>query len=141
MTTTGKARALFVSVLTLAALTLSVAPASATSYFFESPSGNIGCYLDSSYGARCDVRVHTWAQPALAGCNLDWGDSLYVGRSGKAKWTCHGDTTFGGGGVLDYGYQVRAGRYQCTSKTSGMRCVNTRTGHGFLISKSKHVRF
>lgn len=145
----GMLRRIPIAIAALALLGLSApaSPAAAADYYvISSPSDNIYCDMgDSSFyrGVRCDVRVHTWPRPPRpSGCDLDWGDSLYVGTRGVARWTCHGDTLLGSDSyVLPYGRSLRVGRFKCTSKTTGMRCVNLRTGHGFLISKSKRTRF
>lgn len=135
-------RILAAGALVAAAVTLPTAPAQAATVYFKSPSGNIYCYMDSTYGVRCDAMTHTWARPYYPSCDLEWGDSLYVGPSGRAGWTCHGDTLYGSTNrVLKYGQKARVGRYQCTSKSTGVRCVNTYNGHGFVISKSRHDRF
>lgn len=142
----GTRSARFATLLALVTM-LSVGPTNPASAatrsvsWFVSPSGNIGCML---YGgvARCDLRTHTYRTPKRPYyCDLEYGDSISVGSRGKAYYTCHGDTVFGTSTVLKYGQTTRVGRLQCTSLTSGMSCVNLRTGHGFLISKSKHTRY
>jgi hypothetical protein len=45
------------------------------------------------------------------------------------------------GRELRYGESVRRGRFRCRSRRSGMRCVNTRTGHGFALSRERVRRF
>ncbi len=139
-----RALAIALGVAAVLLVSLSAAPASAQTrhlVWFSSPSGNIGCWMGTD-AVRCDVRVHTWKRPARpAGCRLDWGDSLILGRVGKAQWMCHGDTVLSSPRVLKYGDRSVVGRFVCSSKTTGMRCVNTRNGHGFLISRSKHQRF
>jgi hypothetical protein len=109
-------------------------PASAAT-FFETPSHNIGCVVSKS-GARCDIREHSWTPPPKpASCPVDWGNGLTVGRSGFARWVCAGDTVFGGKKVLGYGKSVRRGRFTCTSRRNGVRCVNQRNQHGFKLSR------
>jgi hypothetical protein len=39
--------------------------------------------------------------------------------------------------TLRYGRSVTVGPFRCTSQTSGMRCVTTSSGHGFLISRNR----
>ena len=129
--------ALIVSALTLLVAAPAHASGSALSFvFFQSPSGNIGCAMSKSFGVRCDIRNKTWqAPPKPASCELDWGFGMNIDRRGKGTFVCAGDTTLGEGRHLPFGESIRRGRYRCRSKTIGMRCVNLRTHHGFLISR------
>ena len=123
----------------LAAMALP-SPAAAVRYF-HSPSGNIACGV-SRAGARCDIREHSWqAPPKPRSCNLDWGYGLTLGKRGKGRFFCGGDSLFGAGGRLGYGKTVRRGRFKCLSGMNGVRCVNVRNGHGFLISRERARRF
>jgi hypothetical protein len=109
--------------------------------FFQTPSHNIACELDRRSGARCDIKDHSWPNPPKPGnCPVDWGDSLSVGH-GQAHVTCHGDTTFGPNPVLPYGHSISVGAFSCTSTTSGVRCLNRRSGHGFFISRERKRLF
>ncbi len=120
-----------------AAVAVSGAAAGSSEAFggFQSPSHNIGCII-SKQGARCDIAKRSWRPPrAPASCQVDWGQGLELGRRGRAGYVCAGDTTLGLGGVLPYGRSIVRGRFRCKSKRSGVRCVNRRNGHGFVISK------
>lgn len=118
------------------------APALGSSYKgFVSPTRNIGCVMDS-VAVRCDIRDHSWPTPPKPkSCELDYGGGLVVGRKGKAQFVCAGDTALEAGPVLAYGSSQRFGRFRCSSEESGMRCVNTRNGHGFVLSKQRAKRF
>ena len=108
---------------------------------FQSPSGNIGCFI-SKTGVRCDIFEKSWkAPPKPASCDVDWGSGLTVGRRGKARYVCAGDTTLHQGRKLAYGKAISAGRFRCVSRKTGMRCVNRRNGHGFLLSRERAKRF
>lgn len=121
------------AVLITAAL-VAAAPASAAT-FFETPSHNIGCVISSS-GARCDIREHAWKPPPKPqSCPVDWGSGLTVGRRGFAHFVCAGDTVLGGKRVLDYRKSIRRGRFTCTSRRDGVRCVNRRNDHGFKLAR------
>ncbi|MFL5847136.1 MAG: DUF6636 domain-containing protein [Solirubrobacteraceae bacterium] len=127
----------------IAAALAAAAPASApaASGGFQSPSGNIGCYVSPS-GARCDIARHDWATPAEpAGCDLDFGGGLAVGKKGRGGFFCAGDTTLHAGPALPYGSSRSAGRFTCTSRSSGMTCRNRRNGHGFTLSRQHAKRF
>jgi hypothetical protein len=110
------------------------APAGAAT-FFENPRGNVGCVISKS-GARCDIRARAWEPPPKPDwCEVDWGNGLEVGRRGVASFTCAGDTVMGGKRVLGYRESISRGRFRCTSYRNGVRCVNTRSDHGFKIAR------
>jgi len=113
---------------------VAAAPASAAT-FFETPSHNIGCVISKS-SARCDIRERAWKPPPKpASCPVDWGFGLTVERRGVARFVCAGDTVFGGKRVLGYGESIRRGRFECTSRRNGVRCVNLRNEHGFRLAR------
>jgi hypothetical protein len=134
-----------VRVLIAAALaaTCALALAASASAFkgFVSPTHNIGCVMDTQ-AVRCDIRDHSWQSPPKPkSCDVDYGGGVAVGHSGKASFVCAGDTTLEAGPVLGYGESVSKGRFRCTSMETGMRCVNERNGHGFLLSKQSAKLF
>ena len=123
--------------LTLACLVTPTAEAAP----FQSPSGNIGCYINKG-GVRCDIAEHTWPTPPKPGsCDVDYGGGLTVSKRGRGSFFCAGDTTLHQGPVLDYGEKIRRGRFRCKSRPDGMRCVNRRNGHGFFLSRDFAKRF
>ncbi|MBA3263613.1 MAG: hypothetical protein H0T69_14305 [Thermoleophilaceae bacterium] len=118
----------------VATAVVAAAPASAAT-FFETPSHNIGCAISKSV-ARCDIRVRAWEPPPKpARCPVDWGNGLTVARRGFAHPVCAGDTVFGGQRVLGYRKSIRRGRFECTSRRDGVRCVNLRSEHGFKLGR------
>jgi hypothetical protein len=131
-------RVLAVAVLAAAFAATAAAPAAAAAYKgFVSPSHNIGCVMEER-GVRCDIRDHSWQSPPKPkSCELDYGGGVFVGTKGRAGYVCAGDTTLQAGPVLGYGESVGKGRFRCTSGEAGMRCVNKRNGHGFLLAKQK----
>ena len=105
-------------------LLATAAPAQAIT-FFNSPSGNIGCVIGKT-GARCDIRERSWHPPPKPSwCHLDWGQGLSIA----------------GHQALGYGRSIQRGRFRCASRTSGIRCVNRRNGHGFKLSRQQRRRF
>jgi hypothetical protein len=127
----------------LAALIVLAATAEAATaaVFFHSPTNNIACGV-SRDGARCDIRERNWKPPPKPrGCELDWGYGLTLGKSGRGRFFCAGDSLFGHGRKLGYGQSVRRGRFKCVSRTDGMRCVNVRNKHGFKLSRERARRF
>ena len=118
------------------------APTAARSAFFRSPSGNISCAMDGSFGARCDISKHDWAIPRKPrSCHFDFGQGVTVGSRGRAHFVCAGDSALGARRTLGYGHSRRIGRYSCFSRRAGMRCVNRRTGHGFFLSRQRYSLF
>lgn len=118
-----------------------LAPSTAQAGAFQSPSGNIGCYITKG-SVRCDIAEHSWPTPPKPrSCTVDYGYGLAVGKRGKGGFICAGDTTLHQGPVLAYGEKIRRGRFRCKSRTDGMRCVNRRNGHGFHLSRSFAKRF
>ncbi len=142
-------RGLLAGVITAAAFLIAGSAAMAsTTKFFQSPSHNIGCVIvrgghgAGGGGARCDIAEHTWqAPPKPHSCDLDYGNGLEVDKHGKGHFVCAGDTVLGQGPVLNYGDAINFGHYKCKSKTSGVRCRNRKSGHGFKLSRERAVRF
>lgn len=133
-------RAALIAAVSIASLA-PAATASAKAGPFQSPTGNIGCYIAADF-IRCDISKHDWPTPAKpAKCDLDYGGGLAVDKSGRANFVCAGDTTLHQGPVLRYGHHRRAGRFTCTSRESGMTCRNRRNGHGFFLSRQSYRRF
>jgi hypothetical protein len=124
-----------------AVLAAAVLPASATAIVgFHSPSGNIRCDILKS-GVRCDIGQKSWQSPPQPGsCEFDWGQSIGLGRQGKAHFLCVSDATEPGR-ELAYGESIARHRFRCKSLTSGVRCVNKRNGHGFRLSRESYRLF
>ncbi|HEX6651883.1 MAG TPA: DUF6636 domain-containing protein [Thermoleophilaceae bacterium] len=116
------------------------APASAA-VSFHSPSGNIRCVIAAKIYTRCDITRRDWRPPPKPRtCEFDWGNTLEVGLRGRGRFGCVSDA-IDPGRVLSYGEAIQRGRFRCRSRRSGMRCVNTRTGHGFALSRERARRF
>lgn len=107
---------------------------------FESPSGNIGCYLDPQ-GVRCDIAERTWKPPPPdQPCELDYGQGIGL-DSGGAAFVCAGDTALGAGPRLAYGDSAQRGSFLCESAESGMTCTDTASGRGFTLSREGYEIF
>jgi hypothetical protein len=135
----------------LALVLVLLAPAAAagsrsTVLSFRTPSGNIGCVFASGLGSgpsvRCDIRSGLRPRPSRPrGCDLDWGDSYELSRTGRAVVTCHGDTAIlQNARVLRYGSSWTRSGFVCTSRVSGLRCRNA-SDHGFFLSRGRSYRF
>jgi hypothetical protein len=109
---------------------------------FQTPSHNIGCMLIGGV-ARCDIRARTWSpppHPASCSHEVDFGQGLEVGASGPAGFVCAGDTALDpSASVLPYGTRSVFGQFSCVSRTTGISCTNTSTGHGFEMSRSSYA--
>lgn len=107
---------------------------------FTTPSGNIGCTLDRRH-ARCDIREFGFKPPAQpSGCDLEWGDSIEVGRRGP-EFLCHGDTTFNDERTLPYGDAIEVESIRCDSASQGVTCLDGATGAGFTLSRDSYDLF
>jgi hypothetical protein len=121
----------------LIALVACAASASASLVGFQTEDHKVGCYLNGK-GARCDVKNPKWeAPPKPATCELDWGQGVAVDRRGSADYVCAGDTTLDPSHqVLFAGDKVKRGRFKCKARDAQtIKCVNTRNGHGFIVSR------
>jgi hypothetical protein len=112
-------------------------------HYFETPSHNIGCYIDS-HSARCDIRSRTWSPPPEpASCKkigLDFGQGVVVGPH-RSEFVCAGDTSLGGRAVLGYGSSARRETIACVSQPAGVTCTNSANGHGFFLSRQRYRLF
>lgn len=107
---------------------------------FSSPSRNIACEITQT-SVRCDIEVHSYQPPPEPdGCDGMWGTSLQVGDAAAAH-VCVTDSKIGAEEVLEYGTSTVLGDFGCTSRRSGMTCLNVRTDHGFKISRAKITVF
>lgn len=133
---------LVLTLVATAVLALSTAGnAMAASVQFKVPSGNIGCVVGSAY-ARCDIQKRSWKPPRKPrSCPVDFGQGLAVEKRGRGRFVCAGDTVLFGRATVGYGDSVTRGRFSCRVKRSGVRCVNTRSKHGFTLSRQGARRF
>jgi hypothetical protein len=133
-------RSLLAAVVLLLLALVAAPPAGAAFRQFQSPSRNIGCEMTRAF-ARCDIAERDWRPPPKpARCDLDWGQGLTVGRRGRGRVVCAGDTALGAGPVLRYGRSIRVGGMRCTSRRAGMRCTSRRH-HGFVLSRQTYRLF
>lgn len=134
--------------LTLAGLgaVLVALPAAAQDFkSFQSPSGNIGCFImdDQPTYARCDIRDYTPTVVNDQGlCELEYGDSYAIsGGASRGEVVCHGDTAFDSNArVLKYGQEITMGDITCWSEKTGMTCANN-NGAGFTVAKARQETF
>jgi hypothetical protein len=121
---------------------------------FQSPSGNIDCYLGSTPSdfAECLVEHATWPspKPKPARCDLDWAPYT-ASTDGRhvSVGDCRGDIgplCMNQSGerctTLAYGHALTLGRLRCVSSPAGIACRSRFGRHrGFLISREKVVTY
>jgi hypothetical protein len=111
---------------------------------FKSPTGNIGCMIIAGT-ARCDIVQRHWSPPPRPkSCPqvVDFGQGLIVSGSGPGRLVCAGDTTRDPGAkALAYDMDTVVGSLRCASRSNGMTCTNTGTGHGFFIAIQSYRTF
>jgi hypothetical protein len=137
-------RAVVLAVLAACSVALTVgresSPAASTAPGFRTPSGNIVC----AGTIRCDIASGLRPRPARPrGCPVDsdYGQGFELGRRGRARVVCAGDTVLGTRPpVLAYGRTWRRGGITCTSRSVGLTCRNL-SGHGFFMSRERSRRF
>jgi hypothetical protein len=109
---------------------------------FETPSGNIGCFMDKR-SVRCDISKRDWKPtPAPSDCELDYGQGISLTAGAGAEFVCAGDTVLGSGGqALEYGQSISAGLLRCDSAEDGLTCTDTENGSGFFLSQQSYRIF
>jgi hypothetical protein len=132
------------------------APAQAASdmHQFLSPSGNIGCHMDTtgdgSAYAWCKVQDHTWAEPQGGTCELanvpgsigQPAPDLQLRQGGAPCFGFVMSQLFFSGeyapGTLDYGQTHTVGAITCASDPAGVTCTDAGTGHFFRVSRDSY---
>jgi hypothetical protein len=132
--------------LTAAAVAIPLASSAQALSFeqFQSPSGNLSCGMgvldDGKAFAQCEIIDRDWTSPPRpADCPLDYGDRIGLQQGSPATFGCHGDTLRGPDlPALGYGQSRSAGPITCLSRTSGMTCTDSSTGHFFTLSRESY---
>jgi hypothetical protein len=101
---------------------------------FDSPSLNINCFMSDGGGVslvRCQSR-----EPQQR-VTMDARGRLTICRNtDPLQNSCNlGDRGEGPTRPLAYGKRITVGRFRCDSLVTGVRCVVTSTGKGFLINR------
>lgn len=117
---------LLIAVAAGGALAASAVPASAAYRDFRSPTSKLGCAFYSDAETPRQVRC-------------EWkggGDhAVVLNETGKGRRIHITDTVFDPRAkALKYGTTTKFGSLRCTSRTTGITCRSTRSGHGFTIS-------
>jgi len=114
------------------------APSDAEPQRFRSPSGNIECAI-SVDSAGCVIASFDFDPADGADCAN--GGYLRVEPAG-AFMPCEGapDAT-GAAAQLDYGSELTAHGYTCSSERSGVTCRHLDSGYGFAVARAGYELF
>ncbi|OAN84992.1 hypothetical protein A8B78_05675 [Jannaschia sp. EhC01] len=123
---------------------------------FNSPSGNIICYLENDLDVyqpvqdlslTCLVFEATWTLPDDYGdddpiCDLDRTRRIVSPPDGPAieRWTCHGDVFWPIHGAISYGAEWSFLSFDCQMADTGVSCQNGQ-GHEFSVRRSAQALY
>lgn len=107
----------------------------------QMPSGNVFCYAEPA-GVRCDImQTSNQPPPRPANCEFDYGKAFWLPAAGKPERMCVSDTVADPSArKLQYEEVWVLPGIECTSKKTGLTCVN-RDGHGFELKRSEQRLF
>ena len=114
---------------------------------FRAGNGRIYCGGDAkvsglAQGVSCLTEIK--GKPVLPrpnDCDLEWGGTFFLGKTGKADMVCHSDFPFNPKGrILKDGETVKGNGWQCTASSSKVICSN-QDKHGFEISQKMQKLF
>lgn len=102
---------------------------------FTSPSRNIRCSISSSQ-VSCLVDRHSW-HPSDGPPQCETTDPVAVATLDGAStatldWACGDDGS--SGDELSYGRSLTTGPMTCRSRTTGIECRDSESGHAFSVS-------
>jgi hypothetical protein len=109
---------------------------------FQTPSGNIMCWVDDN-AAACRIVDYTYSAqqqdcPSPGGPNGFW---LNDGAPAVLKCSNDPPGTYAGlrtSVMLDYGQTRTVGVMTCAGEPSGVTCTDTSTGHFFRVSRDSY---
>ena len=115
---------------------------------FQTPSGNIECYVGTGDGPSdidCTIfnRAGPPALPRPANCIAAWGHHFSMTERGKVQMKCGepGESnTAPGVASAPYGQTGEFGGIVCQSSRKGLECKNA-DGHGFFLSRKRQSVF
>lgn len=119
------------AVLLCVAVATPVASASAAYPTFKSPTKNIVCMFVPQQLVECN------AETGKRNADVDRRGHVYVGRGIASEIPPPGAVKR----VLGYGKSFDRYGFRCLSTRGGVRCVHSRTGHGFVIAQSHTRKF
>jgi hypothetical protein len=107
-----------------------------TSSEFITPSGNIWCEVEEPW-LNCNIGSGLNPEPSAEFCGADWA-GLFIEPGRFAGPACSGDqapTVSPDALVLEYGQTWKHGQVRCTSRSTGLRCVD-KSGYGFTLARA-----
>ncbi|MBU7582330.1 MAG: hypothetical protein KAF91_05380 [Nostoc sp. TH1S01] len=132
----------FLAILTTTAFSIISLPAIAQAETsFQTPSGNIHCLI-ADESIRCDVlQITGRIPPQPKDCELDWGHAFIIDSRGGGYRGCYGDTVVDANSpILQYGKTLRYQGFVCTSRRTGLTCIN-RDKRGWELSREQQRFF
>ena len=132
-------------ILRLLALLLLAAPASADIWSFNTPSGNIECWVGEDFNSSdlsCTIFQRNAPMAQFTACPVNRGITAFMLNRGGVEVTCtpFGERPVGGQHVADYGVTGQFGGFTCHSSRKGLDCRNE-DGHGFFLSRAVQTAF
>ena len=114
---------------------------------FRAANGTIYCGAESQLedaeviGVECFTRIENEPILPRGECELEWGESFFVGQNGKASLVCSSDFPFNPRAtILKSGESIKGDGWQCTASESTLTCTN-RDKHGVKINKQSQELF
>ena len=114
---------------------------------FRAGNGKIYCGGDAktsdlAQGISCLTEIK--GKPVLPrpkDCDLEWGGTFFLGKTGKADMVCQSDFPFNPKArILKDGETVKGNGWQCTASGSEVTCSN-QDKHGFKVSQKMQKLF
>lgn len=109
---------------------------------FYLPSKNIACHIDVDR-AGCQIYEKNFADPSSPpDCDTDFVAAVVIEDGERVTYgQCQGDPFALPAITLDYGSAAVVGDFACLSERDGVTCWNTRTRHGFVLSRASYQVF
>jgi hypothetical protein len=109
---------------------------------FQTPSGNIMCWMATN-AAACRIVDYTYSAQGQDCGSPGWPNEFLLKQDMPAKLDCSDDApgTYTGmrtSVTLDYGQTKSVGVMTCASEPSGVTCTDTSTGHFFHVSRDSY---
>jgi hypothetical protein len=110
---------------------------------FQTPSGNILCWIADD-AAACRIIDYTYAAAPAGACpSPGWANGFWLDDGKPAELLCSTGPPGSYTGLrthttLDFGQTRSVGVMTCASDASGVTCTDTSTGHFFRVSRDSY---
>jgi hypothetical protein len=110
---------------------------------FQTPSGNILCWIADN-AATCRIIDYTYTAPPAEACSSPgWPNEFWLDEGNPVDLKCSPEPpgTYSGlraHSTFDYGQTRSIGVMTCASEASGVTCTDTSTGHFFRVSRDSY---